>query len=113
LEHSSYADRITFYTGDALELAPHLGISFDLVFIDADKRKYIEYYEMALSLLSPEGYILADNTLWNEYVLTNPHSSDKQTIGIKAFNDYVAEDKRVEKIILPVRDGLSIIKKRP
>jgi predicted O-methyltransferase YrrM len=113
LEHSPYAGRITFYTGDALELAPRLGISFDLVFIDGDKRKYLEYYEMSLSLLSPEGYILADNTLWNGYVLTDPHPSDTQTIGIKAFNDYVAEDKRVEKIILPVRDGLSVIRKRP
>ncbi|KAA6309528.1 putative O-methyltransferase, partial [termite gut metagenome] len=110
-DNSPYADRIRFYIGDALELAPRLGISFDLVFIDGDKRKYIEYYEMSLSLLSSEGYILADNTLWNEYVLTNPHSSDTQTIGIKAFNDYVARDKRVEKIILPLRDGLTIIKK--
>ncbi|KAA6321862.1 putative O-methyltransferase [termite gut metagenome] len=111
LDNSPYADRIRFYIGDALELAPRLGISFDLVFIDGDKRKYIEYYEMSFSLLSSEGYILADNTLWNEYVLTNPHSSDTQTIGIKAFNDYVARDKRVEKIILPLRDGLTIIKK--
>jgi predicted O-methyltransferase YrrM len=85
-------------------MVPHLGIIFDLVFIDGDKRKYIEYYEMTLSFLSQGGYILADNTLWDGHVLVESHSSDKQTTGIKEFNDYVAKDKRVEKIILPLRD---------
>ncbi|MDR2860161.1 MAG: class I SAM-dependent methyltransferase, partial [Mediterranea sp.] len=89
LENSLYANRITFYIGDALELAPRLGISFDLVFIDGDKRHYIEYYEMSLALLSSKGYILADNTLWDGHVLTCAHPSDKQTTGIKNFNDYV------------------------
>jgi predicted O-methyltransferase YrrM len=112
LENSPYADKIKFYVGDALKMVPHLGIIFDLAFIDGDKRKYIEYYEMTLSFLSQGGYILADNTLWDGHVLIESHSSDKQTTGIKEFNDYVARDKRVEKIILPLRDGLTVMKKK-
>jgi predicted O-methyltransferase YrrM len=112
LENSPYADKIKFYVGDALRMVPHLGIIFDLAFIDGDKRKYIAYYEMTLSFLAQGGYILADNTLWDGHVLIESHSSDKQTIGIKEFNDYVAKDKRVEKIILPLRDGLTIMKKK-
>ncbi|KAA6352199.1 putative O-methyltransferase [termite gut metagenome] len=112
LENSRYADRIKFYIGDALELVPRLGILFDLVFIDGDKRKYTEYYEIAFSLLSPEGYIIADNTLWDGHVLTETPPADKQTTGIKSFNDYIADDNRVEKVILPLRDGLTIIKKK-
>ncbi|KAA6340534.1 putative O-methyltransferase [termite gut metagenome] len=112
LENSPYGDKIKFYVGDALKMVPHLGIIFDLAFIDGDKRKYIEYYELIISFLSQGGYILADNTLWDGHVLIESHSSDKQTTGIKEFNDYVARDKRVEKIILPLRDGLTIMKKK-
>jgi predicted O-methyltransferase YrrM len=112
LENSPYVEKIKFYVGDALKMVPHLDIIFDLAFIDGDKRKYIEYYEMTLSFLSQGGYILADNTLWDGHVLVESHSSDKQTTGIKKFNDYVAKDKRVEKIILPLRDGLTIMKKK-
>ena len=85
--------------------------TFDLAFVDGDKRKYIEYYEMVLEKLSPGGYIIADNTLWDGHVLEEPHHTDLQTIGIKKFNDLVAADKRVEKVILPLRDGLTIIRK--
>lgn len=113
LERSAYADKIKFYIGDALEWVPKLGITFDLAFVDGDKRKYIEYYEMALEHLSAGGYIIADNTLWDGHVLEeHPHANDHQTIGIKAFNDLVARDKRVEKVILPLRDGLTIIRKK-
>ena len=112
LEGSPYSDKITFYIGDALERVPSLGITFDLAFVDGDKRKYIEYYEMTLAQLSSGGYILADNTLWDGHVLEQPHSNDHQTIGIKAFNDFVASDPRVEKVILPLRDGLTIIRKK-
>ena len=113
LENSPYADKIKFYIGDALECVPRLGITFDLVFIDGDKRKYMEYYEMALSYLSSGGYIIADNTLWDGHVLEeHPHASDLQTIRIKEFNDKVAQDNRVEKVILPLRDGLTIIYKK-
>lgn len=113
LEKSAYADKIKFYIGDALEWVPKLGITFDLAFVDGDKRKYIEYYEMTLAHLSTGGYIIADNTLWDGHVLEeHPHNNDYQNIGIKAFNDLVACDRRVEKVILPLRDGLTIIRKK-
>ena len=104
--------KIRFYIGDALELVPHLGVTFDLAFIDGDKRKYIDYYEMVLKHLSTGGYIIADNTLWDGHVLEQPRSADTQTIGIKAFNDALVTDDRVEKVILPLRDGLTIIRKK-
>lgn len=112
LEGSAYADKIRFHIGDALELVPGLGVTFDLAFVDGDKRKYMEYYEMVLAHLSSGGYIIADNTLWDGHVLEEPHSTDHQTIGIKAFNDFIAKDERVEKVILPLRDGLTIIRKK-
>lgn len=111
LEQSPYADKIKFYIGDALERVPQLGITFDLVFVDGDKRKYMEYYEMSLAHLSPGGYIIADNTLWDGHVTETPNPNDAQTIGIQAFNEFVAKDNRVEKVILPLRDGLTIRKK--
>ena len=93
-------------------MVSQLDLTFDVAFIEGDKRKYIEYYEMVLARLSDGGYIIADNTLWDGHVLEeHPHGKDLQTIGIKAFNDLVAHDKRVEKVILPLRDGLTIIKK--
>ena len=104
--------KLKFYIGDALRLIPALGITFDLAFVDGDKRKYIDYYEMTLAHLSVGGYIIADNTLWDGHVLEEPHSNDHQTIGIKAFNELVAHDERVEKVILPLRDGLTIIRKK-
>lgn len=112
LEHSPYADKIRFYIGDALELLPEMDIVFDLAFVDGDKRKYVEYYELVLKMLAPGGYIIADNTLWDGHVLEEPHPTDKQTIGIKEFNDLIAADERVEKVILPLRDGLTIIRKK-
>lgn len=112
LENSAYADKIKFYIGDALQLVPQMNIQFDLAFVDGDKRKYIEYYEMVLKKLSPGGYIIADNTLWDGHVLEEPHGNDYQTIGIKKFNDLIANDERVEKVILPLRDGLTIIRKK-
>ncbi|MDR1003688.1 MAG: class I SAM-dependent methyltransferase [Prevotellaceae bacterium] len=108
---SEWADRIDFRIGDALQEAPKLGITFDMVFIDGDKRKYVDYYELALSMLADNGYILADNTLWDGHVV-EASAQDAQTVGIRTFNDHVAADTRVEKIILPLRDGLSIIRKR-
>lgn len=96
-----------------MELVPQLNITFDLAFIDGDKRRYVDYYEMVLKCLSEGGYIIADNTLWDGHVLEeHPHRTDLQTIGIKAFNNLVAEDNRVEKVILPLRDGLTIIRKK-
>ena len=112
LENSPYADKIKFYIGDAMKLIPQLNQQFDLVFMDADKRKYIDYYELVLPLLNQGGYIIADNTLWDGHVLEEPHHTDMQTIGIKAFNELVAKDERVEKVILPLRVGLKKKKKK-
>ncbi len=113
LEQSPWSDKISFHIGDALELVPNLGMSFDLAFIDGDKRHYVDYYEMILNYLEPGGYIVADNTLWDNHVLEEyTHHTDKQTLGIKQFNDLIAMDERVEKVILPLRDGLTIIRKK-
>lgn len=112
IEGSPVADRIRFIIGDAVKEAPKLGVEFDMVFLDGDKRTYIEAYEMALKVLHPGGFILADNTLWDGHVLEKPRPSDRQTIGIEAFNDHVAADGRVEKVILPLRDGLTLIRKK-
>lgn len=110
-KNSPYADKITMHIGDALEVIPRLGLHFDMAFIDGDKRIYNDYYELVLRHLNPGGYILADNTLWDGHVLEKD-SHDQQTIGIKAFNDKLAQDTRVEKVILPLRDGLTIIRKK-
>lgn len=111
-ENSEYADKITMHIGDALELVPKLGVRFDMAFIDGDKRKYTDYYKMVMEYLNDGGYIIADNTLWDGHVIDEPPIKDKQTIGIMAFNDLVANDKTVEKVILPLRDGLTIIRKK-
>jgi len=109
-ENSPYKDKITMHIGDALEVVPKLGLMFDMAFIDGDKRKYVEYYEMVMAHLNDGGYILADNTLWDGHVVEE-ETKDAQTEGIRAFNNWVAKDDRVEKVILPLRDGLSIIRK--
>ena len=111
LEGSAYADKIDFRIGDANTEAPRLGITFDMAFVDGDKRTYTETYETVLSLLRPGGYILADNTLWDGHVVDPAYDHDQQTQGIRRFNDHVANDERVEKVILPLRDGLTIIRK--
>lgn len=111
IENSPVGDLIDFRIGNAMEEAPKLGIEFDLVFLDADKRTYLESYEMAMKVTRPGGYILADNTLWDGHVIEEPKPTDRQTKGIMEFNDYVANDKRVEVVILPLRDGLTLIKK--
>ena len=112
IEGSHVADRIEFIIGNAITEAPRLGITFDMVFIDGDQRTYLDAYEMALSVLRPGGFILADNTLWDGHVLETPKTADRQTLGIEQFNDFVAQDPRVERVILPLRDGLTLIHKR-
>lgn len=111
IEQSPWADRITFIIGDAITEAPRLGVSFDLAFIDGDKRTYRETYEMALSVVRKGGFILADNTLWDGHVVDPSYGKDQQTHGIVSFNDYVRQDSRVERVILPLRDGLTLIRK--
>ena len=112
IEGSAVADKIEFIIGDAVTEAPRLGIVFDMAFIDGDKRTYLDVYEMALQVVRPGGFILADNTLWDRHVLDHAYDNDPQTIGIESFNDYVAHDDRVEKVILPLRDGLTLIRKK-
>ena len=107
---SPWADRIHLHIGDALQLVPQMDVLWDMAFIDADKRQYPDYYRMLLPRMRPGGFIVADNTLWYGRVAEGePRQSDQQTRGILDFNDMVAADPRVEKVILPLRDGLSII----
>lgn len=113
LDRSPYGERIKLFIGDALEIVPTLTDIYDLVFIDANKRDYLNYYELVLPKVRPGGIILADNTLWDGKVVTDPHSRDAQTVGIERFNDFIAADDRVEKVILPLRDGLTILWKKP
>ena len=111
-ENSPYAEKIHFLIGNALQIIPTLDVTFDMAFVDGDKRCYIEYYELVLEHLRPGGYILADNTLWDGHVVDPKYDRDAQTLGIRQFNDHVASDDRVEKVILPLRDGLTIIRKK-
>ena len=112
IEGSSVASKINFIIGDALIEAPKLGLTFDLAFIDGDKRTYRDCYEMVLTILRPGGFILADNTLWDGHVVDHAYDRDRQTQGSETFNDYIAADERVEQVILPLRDGLTLIRKK-
>ncbi len=112
IENSPVAYKIDFRIGDANIEAPKLGITFDLAFVDGDKRTYVETYEMVLRLLRPGGYIIADNTLWDGHVTDPAYDHDHQTQGIRQFNDHVAADNRVEQVIVPLRDGLTLIRKK-
>lgn len=104
---------INLHIGDAEKLLPELLVrnTYDMVFIDANKRRYMEYYNLVLPAIPSGAYILADNTLWGRKVL-DEDAHDPQTDGIRAFNDFVAADSRVEKVIIPVRDGLTLIRKK-
>ncbi len=112
IDGSPWADRITFAIGDAVEEAPRLGVAFDMAFIDGDKRRYVEIYEMTMEVVKNGGFIVADNTLWDGHVVDPAYDHDHQTVGIRRFNDHIASDGRVEKVILPLRDGLTLIRKK-
>ena len=112
IEGSDVAGKIEFIIGDALQEAPKLNIVFDMVFMDGDKRTYRDCFEMAMSLLRPGGFILADNTLWDGHVVDHAYDRDHQTQGISDFNDCIAADDRVEQVIFPLRDGLTLIRKK-
>lgn len=105
------ADKIILHEGNALDIIPQLKETWDLVFIDADKPGYIQYYQLALPQLRAGGYILADNVLFHGQVLED-EISGKSALAIQAFNEYVQQDETVEKLLLTVRDGLLMIKKR-
>ena len=106
-----YEARVEMIVGDAAQVLPTLGMVFDVAFIDANKRDYCDYFELVLPYLRPGGFLIADNTLWDGHVVDAAYSRDAQTLGIRAFNDLVAHDPRVETVILPLRDGLTLIRK--
>lgn len=111
LSSSPLGAQIDLKMGDALEtLATMQDQRFDLCFIDADKREYSAYLDAVLPLMQPHGWILADNTLWDGHVIDPNYAKDKQTLGLRAFNNKVSEDERLEQVILPLRDGLTIIR---
>ena len=110
IEESPWADHITFIIGDAKEKAKELGVKFDLAFLDGDKKTYVETYEAILPLMNPGGFILADNTLWDGHVIDSDYDRDHQTQGIRSFNDHIKNDPRISRVILPLRDGLTIVR---
>ena len=111
-DRSPYRDRIRLHIGDALKVVPGLGLEFDMIFLDGEKREYPEYYESLLQYLRPGGYMIADNTLWDGHVVDKEYDSDPQTIAVRKFNDTVRADERVEVAMIPIRDGLTIIRKK-
>lgn len=114
LDLSPYGHRVELHIGDACEfLRSYRGEPFDMVFIDADKRLYVDYYRLVWDNLAPGGFILADNTLWDGHVVDESYDRDSQTCGIRRFNDMVAADEAAEKVIMPIRDGITIVRKRP
>ena len=115
---SPLGEKIELVIGDGKEELRRLGerretkgtVLFDLAFIDADKKEYSDYLDLVIPLMRPGGWILADNTLWDGHIIDPAYDKDKQTLALRAFNDKVAADNRLEKVILPLRDGLTIIR---
>ena len=110
--NSPFEDKISLHIGDALKIIPTLEKTFDLAFIDGDKRQYCDYFEAVLPKICKGGFILADNTLWSGKVVKPLEKGDAQTRAIMAFNDFISTDLRIEQVILPLRDGLTIIRKK-
>jgi len=110
-DQSPFKNKIRLHIGDVRKIIFGLEGEFDMVYIDGDKRDYCEYYDCVFDKVRSGGVILADNTLWNKKVWEEPHLNDKQTLGIVRFNEKIKNDKRIEKIILPLRDGLTVIYK--
>ena len=110
---TTLGEKIELVIGDAIEVLMGLDEKFDLIFIDADKKQYCDYLDLVIPLLRPGGWILADNTLWDGHIIDPTYDKDKQTIALRAFNDKVVQDERLDKVILPLRDGLTIIRKKP
>ncbi len=111
---SQYSSQINYIIGNALDVIPKLANTYDLVFIDADKINYQNYYDLVIDKLNPNGIIIADNVLWSGKILTTAHNKkiDKDSQALMDFNDYVQQDNRVENILLTLRDGLLIIRKK-
>ena len=111
-EQAGIMDKIKYFSGNALEIIPTINEMFDLVFIDADKGNYINYFNLILNKVRKGGVIIADNVLWSGKILTNPHSNDYETIELQKFNKYITEHKDIENFILPFRDGLMLMYKK-
>lgn len=112
LSRTPEGKKVRLHIGDAMELTASFPEKyFDLIFLDADKQRYPKYYPLCMSRIRPGGYLLADNTLWDGHVVEAGREHDRQTMAIKRFNDIVAADPQAQKVILPLRDGLTIIKK--
>ncbi len=111
LSQSDISHKIDYRIGNALEIIPTLDITFDLVFIDADKMNYANYYDLVFDKVRSGGYILSDNVLWSGKVADST-KKDKDTLNLRAYNQKLHDDSRVENILLPIRDGLSIIRKK-
>ena len=110
LEGSPFPPKIKMIVGDIFSVLPEMEGKFDLVFFDAIKRQYCEYLDLVLPHLNSGAYIIADNTLWDGHVVDPAYDNDPQTQGVRAFNDRIATDPQFEKIILPLRDGLTIVR---
>ena len=112
ITESELSDKIEFLIGDALKIIPKLKTTFDMIFIDGEKNEYVKYYDAVFDKLKKGGYIIADNVLWSGKVIEkNIKNNDYFTKGIIEFNNYIKNDKRVENVIFPIRDGLNIIRK--
>lgn len=114
-DRAGLSDKIDLHIGDCKETLRRFieeGRKYDLVYMDANKREYCEYYELIFDMVRPGGLILADNVLWDGKVCMDPLPQDKQTLGIARFNDMIRDDRRVESVILPLRDGLNLIRKK-
>jgi len=112
IRRAGLEERVVFHVGDALKVIPTLDEVFDLVFIDADKREYVAYYQAVFDKVRPGGLIVADDVLWDGKVVDAVAKPDAQTRGILAFNDFVQQDSRVENVLLPVRHGLMLVRKK-
>jgi predicted O-methyltransferase YrrM len=110
-KEAGLSEKINLHIGNALKEIPQLDENFDLVFIDADKENYLNYYNLIFDKVRKGGFILADNALWDGKVVDNKKRQDKETEGIIRFNDFVQNDSRVENVLLPVRDGIMIVRK--
>jgi predicted O-methyltransferase YrrM len=114
-DRAGLADKIELHIGDCKETVLRLkeeGRMYDIVYIDANKREYCEYYDLVFDMIRPGGLILADNVIWDGKVCQDPLPQDKQTLSIVRFNDMVSADPRVESVILPIRDGINVIRKK-
>ncbi|MFD2520557.1 O-methyltransferase [Emticicia soli] len=110
-KQSPLNDKIDFRIGNALQIIPVIADAFDIVFIDADKMNYKNYYDLVIDKVRTGGYIIADNVLWSGKV-SNPAAKDKDTLNIREFNKMIQDDARVENILLPIRDGLMVVRKK-